>query len=156
MRTSDDPYGDQFKAKVRAANQLVVNLIILLCVAHTRKVLILRLSCASQKTVLGAKVLGCVCVRVFLYLRTICQDGTALQLTLVVLPRNVPVSGERWRYSHPYLDEEVWSPIAKTQRTLQQYSPRLAGSFVWQVVAKDGKNMAEHPAKQAVGSPSHP
>ena len=38
------PYGDQFKAKIRASNQLVINLIILLAVAHSRSVFIMFLS----------------------------------------------------------------------------------------------------------------
>lgn len=37
-RSMDFPYGDQSKPKIRGANQLVINLIVLLAVAHKRKI----------------------------------------------------------------------------------------------------------------------
>lgn len=43
-RSAFMPYGDQFKAKIRAANQLVINLVILLAVAHSRSVFIMFLN----------------------------------------------------------------------------------------------------------------
>ena len=47
------PYGDQFKAKIRAANQLVINLIILLAVAHSRSVFIMFLRADFNTTVMS-------------------------------------------------------------------------------------------------------
>jgi len=52
-RSAFMPYGDQFKAKIRAANQLVINLIILLAVAHSRSVFIMFLSADFNTTVMS-------------------------------------------------------------------------------------------------------
>lgn len=41
MRSVDFPYGDQDKPKIRASNQLVINLVILLAIAHSRRVFFL-------------------------------------------------------------------------------------------------------------------
>lgn len=40
MRCLSFPYGNQMRAKVRDANQLIVNLVVLLAIAHSRSIFI--------------------------------------------------------------------------------------------------------------------
>ena len=42
-RSIEMPYGDQSKAKIRVCNQLITNLIVILCVAQSRGVMFLML-----------------------------------------------------------------------------------------------------------------
>lgn len=101
-RSAGMPYGDQSKPRICAANQLVINLVILLCVAHTRKIFFLNLVSISLKHVFA------ICA----------QDRAASILITVGLSRDGSLPLHPRRSSNIYVDESFWARLAETNNPL--------------------------------------
>lgn len=58
MRSDAFPYGNQFQKAIRDSNQLIINLVVLLAVAHTRSIFILSLGWILVGCLWGSKLLS--------------------------------------------------------------------------------------------------
>ena len=148
-RSVDFPYGNQDLPKIRASNQLVINLLVLLAIAHSRRLFILFLESLNLEFFFlwWSRVSPKHQTKKIKHPWAICA-GTEVGATCIFyavdLSRTTSVSGCDFGEAYPHLDETFPACIAQTNCSFWKHEQFFAESFAWWVVQSLGRTLDQH------------
>ena len=153
MRCLSFPYGNQMRAKVRDANQLIVNLVVLLAIAHSRSIFIVCFD-STLMFFFGAGYSLYIFQKRWSFAvfskhnpLSHSQDGAACKQRALDFPWAGTISSGNRCCQNPQLDEMFWTPFTKTVRVYGKHHRGCAETVRADLVEKTPGKVGQDPNK---------